>query len=86
MRKKKQEERSGSIVRRAPQGRLQNLPGRRKVKTEFHAGFYWNLTWKNINLSMSVGKDRPEAAKILVTAASELPGWKRISSCLVNQA
>ena len=33
---------------------------------------------------MSVGKDRLEAVKILVTAASEPPGWNRISSCLVN--
>ena len=34
---------------------------------------------------MSVGKDRLEAEKILVTAASEPPGWNRISSCLVSQ-
>ena len=34
---------------------------------------------------MSVGKDRLEAAKMLVTAASEPPGWNRISSCLVSQ-
>ena len=33
---------------------------------------------------MSVGKDRLEAVKMLVMTASEPPGWKWVSSCLVN--
>ncbi|MCD2492079.1 hypothetical protein LQE92_05495 [Lacrimispora sp. NSJ-141] len=81
MREAEQEEESDSIVRGAPQRRWQDLRGRREAKIAYHADFCWNLTWKNIDLSMSVGKDRPEAVKMLVTAASEPSGWKRTSFC-----
>ncbi|MCD2491116.1 hypothetical protein LQE92_00565 [Lacrimispora sp. NSJ-141] len=83
MREEEQEERSVSIVREALQRRWQDLLGGREAKIAYHADFCWNLTWKNIDLSMSVGKDRPKAAKMLVTAASDPPGWKRTFSCLV---
>ncbi|MCD2492329.1 hypothetical protein LQE92_06745 [Lacrimispora sp. NSJ-141] len=84
MREEEQEEQSDSIVRGALQRRWQDLPGRREAKIAYHADFCWNLTWKNIDLSMSVGKDRPKAAKMLVTAASDPPGWKRTYSCLLG--
>ncbi|MCD2492947.1 hypothetical protein LQE92_09935 [Lacrimispora sp. NSJ-141] len=83
MREEEQEEESDSIVRGAPQRRWQNLPGRREAKIAYHADFCWIVTWKNIDLSMLVGKDRPEAAKILVTASSDPSGWKRTSKVLL---